>query len=166
MGKLQRRQFIGAVAGVSTLMLGGCGFRMRRAPEFHFDRLWLGGGSAVLPLLRRELTKNASHVVIVSDPNEAQVLLEIISDERREFAVGQTPYGEVREIQMRATLRFRLWLQGQDALTTEDELEQYREYSYSETQALAKDDEQTLLNNDMSKAMAELLLWRLSSMQP
>lgn len=164
MQKQNRRYFLGGLAG-AVAMLGGCGFQLRQAPEFHFQKLWLGGTSEVLVFLRRELAR-VSSVKIVSNPAEAEVLLEIMSDVRRDFAVGQTPYGEVREIQMRSTLTFRLWAQGQDPLATEDELEQYREYSYSETQALAKGDEQDLLFRDMSQSMAQLLLWRLASMRP
>lgn len=162
----RRRRFLALMAATTAgSVLSGCGFQMRQAPEFEFERLWIGGNSEVLGYLRRELALMSS-VTIVQNPLEAQVFLQIISDERRDYAVGQTPSGQVREIQMRAVVTFQLWVPGQDPQETQVELEQFREYSYSETQALAKEDEQQLLSRDMSRAIASQLLWRLASTRP
>lgn len=167
MYKQHRRHLVMALLGAGVIpALGGCGFQLRQAPEFKFQKLWLGGSSEVLVYLRKELRQASDRVMIVPRPQDAEVLLQIVSDERKEVSVGQTPSGQVREIQMRATVVFRLWVQGQDPAVTETEIEQFREYSYSETQALAKDDEKDLLFADMSKVIAQQLLWRLTSIQP
>lgn len=170
MSRMKRRHFLKVVTHISTLGvivgLGGCGFHLRQKPVFHFQTLWLGGSSTVLNDLRRRLRELKIPVTIVSNPLDAQVLLQIVSDENFESVVGQTPTGEVREKQLRVRVIFRLWVQGQDPAETEEMIEQTRESSYSETLALAKSEEEALLYEDMHRSIAEQLLWRLAAMRP
>lgn len=170
MSMMKRRHFLKIASSISTLGaitgLSGCGFQLRQKPVFHFQTLWLGGSSPVLTHLRRRLRELRIPVVITNNPLEAQVLLQIVSDQISESVVGQTPTGEVREKQLRVRVVFRLWSQGQDPAETEEMIEQTRESSYSETLALAKSEEEALLYEDMRRSIAEQLLWRLAAMRP
>lgn len=163
----QKRRFFltMAVALGSLCVLGSCGFELRKAPEFHFKTLCVFGSSDALSYLYKALAQE-SDVELINEPADADVFLEIISDKRDDIAVVQTPTGLVREIQMRGTLLFRLWVRGEDPLGKTVELEENREYSYTETQALAKEEEQRLLNLDISKSFAMQLLWRLAALRP
>lgn len=163
--KQQRRSFLlGILALGSASALSGCGFELRKTPTFNFDTLCIVGSSNALTYLRKDLAQ-WSDVHITNNVAEAEVFLEVVSDKRQEIAVVQTSAGQVREIEMRGRLVFRLWVRGQDPLTGEAELEERREYSFSETQALAKEDEQILLNKDISKAFAAQLLRRLAAVR-
>lgn len=161
----QRRSFLQAALALGAVsVLGGCGFELRKAPEFHFKTLCITGRSDALAYLRQELHL-WSDVVITSNPAEAEVFLDILSDKRDEIAVVQTASGGVREIEMRGRLVFRLWVRGKDPLMGEGELEERYEYSFSETQVLAKEEEQQLLNKDISKSFASQLLRRLTAVR-
>lgn len=162
----KRRFFLSAAMSLGAIsVLAGCGFELRKAPEFHFKTLCVLGSSDALAYLYRSLAEE-SDVQLTNDPAKADVFLEIISDKRNEIAVVETAEGLVREIQMRGSLVFRLWMRGENPLDKTVELEQNREYSYTETQALAKEEEQRLLNDDISKSFAMQLLWRLAALRP
>jgi len=165
----RRRQFLKVVAGygslVAVLGASGCGFKLREAPEFQFQKLWVGGALRITGHVHQYLRDLRSQVEVVSDPKSAQVLLSIDREESVEVVVGQTPTGQVREKQLRMTVTFRMWVQGKDSEETREVLEQFRESSYSETQALAKSEEEELLYEDMRKSIARQLVWRLSALQ-
>lgn len=166
----KRRSFLKVATGYGALLFllsaGGCGFQLRDSPKFQFQKLWLGGSSRITGYIKRFLRDVGSDIVVVSDPKDAEVLLEIENEQTREVIVGQTPTGQVREKQLRMTVTFKMWVPGKDPEASRSVLEQFRESSYSETLALAKSEEEALLYDDMRNSIAQQLVWRLSALQP
>ena len=79
---------------------------------------------------------------------------------------GLNASGQVRELQLRLRIKFRLRTPTGAELIPETELLQQREISYSETIALAKEAEEALLYRNMRTDLVQQLMRRLSLTRP
>ena len=116
--------------------------------------------------LRRALEANA--VQVITDPRQlkaAQVLLDVLVDQREKTVVGMNASGQVREFQLRVRLKFRLRDSAGKELIPETELLQQRDISYNETGALAKESEEALIYRSMQSDIAQQALRRLSAVK-
>jgi LPS-assembly lipoprotein len=95
-------------AAVAPAALAGCGFRLRAAPDFAFDSLHVNAApsSLVGNELRRTLAAGGNLQVV--PPERAQVVLDLLGEQREKVVVGVNASGQVREFQLRSKLRFRL----------------------------------------------------------
>lgn len=156
----RRAWIVAAVAG-----LGGCGFALRRAPELRFRTVALRGFAPRSPLadeLRMHI--NASQTTLVVDAAaQAQVVLEALADARERSVVASTAAGQVREMQLRSRLRFRLSARDGQELIAPTEIILSRDMSYSETAALAKEQEEALLYRAMQSDIVAQVMRRLAA---
>jgi LPS-assembly lipoprotein len=146
-----------------ALALAGCGFQLRKAPEMSFRSVALRGFERRSPLadeLRRSLADVAT---VADDPARAEVVLEALTDTRERSVVASTAAGEVRELQLRVRFRFRLLTPGGRELLPPDELVLSRDMSYNETNALAKEQEETLLYRAMQSDIVNQVMRRVSA---
>ena len=150
-------------------LLAGCGFALRGSPNFAFQSLYIVAPekSALAAELRRGLAGNAKLQVIsdASKVDNAQVVLEILSDQRAKVVTGLTPVGQVTDFQLRLQVKFRLRTAQGKELIAETELAQKRELSFSESAALAKEVEEGLLYRDMQSDIVQQMLRRLASIK-
>lgn len=163
---MQRRKFISLVAGTAA-SVSGCGFALRKAPEFAFATLYSGlpESSPLGVELRRNLQATGK-VRVISDArqiSEAQVVLDVLADQREKVVLSLNSAGQVREFQLRLRFRFRLRTLGGKELIPETELLLQREINFSETQALAKEAEEALLYRDMQSDIVQQLMRRLAA---
>ena len=162
----RRRQFL-ALCGL--LALGACGFQLRGAPDLAFKSIYVGGaeGTALGNELRRNLTSLGT-VQVISDAASqasAQVVLDILAEQREKTVVGVNTSGQVREFQLRLRLKFRLRTpQGKD-LITETEMLQQRDISFNESAVLAKEAEEGLMYRDMQTDIVQQLMRRLAAVR-
>lgn len=161
-----RRRLFSAL--LPAALLAGCGFQLRRAPDFAFERI-LVNASANSPLaneLRRSIASGGQvQVVDVTGAAAAQVILDLLNEQREKVVVGLNATGQVREFQLRTRLRFRLRsLQGRE-LIPETELLQTRDISFTESAALAKEAEENLLYRDMQADLVQQLMRRLAAVK-
>ncbi|HEV7912667.1 MAG TPA: LPS assembly lipoprotein LptE [Albitalea sp.] len=163
--KPQRRSWLVGMAGAA--LLAGCGFELRRAPELPFRTIALTGFDARSPLAEElRMNINASKSTVVVDAtSQAQVVLEALSDARERSVVGSTAAGQVRELQLRTRLQFRLRNAAGRELIESTELVLSRDMSYSESLALAKEQEETLLFRTMQSDIVSQVLRRLAAVQ-
>ena len=163
---MQRRIFITLLAGTAA-SVSGCGFALRKAPEFAFSTLYSGlpESSPLGVELRRSL--NATRKVrVISDArqlSEAQVVLDVLSDQREKVAISLNSAGQVREFQLRLRFRFRLRTLGGKELIPDTELLLQREINFNESQVLAKEAEEALLYRDMQSDIVQQLMRRLAA---
>jgi LPS-assembly lipoprotein len=95
----------------------------------------------------------------------AQVVLDVISEQREKVVVGTTSSGQVREFQLRIRLKFKLRTPNGKDIIPETELLVQRDISYNESAALAKESEEGLLYRDMQTDMVQQLLRRLAAVK-
>ncbi|MDY0107149.1 MAG: LPS assembly lipoprotein LptE [Giesbergeria sp.] len=151
-------------------LLAGCGFRLRGAPEFAFGSIQVAApaGSSLARELVRTLESAGGNLRVLRDaPAQApaDVVLDLLSEQHERAIVGLTPSGQVRELQLRLRVRFRLRTPQGDERIPDTELLQTRDISYSETIALAKEAEEALLYRNMQTDIVQQLLRRLAAVK-
>ncbi len=164
---MQRRAFLTLSATAAALSLSGCGFALRKAPNFAFSTLYssLGEGSPLGVELRRSLQATRK-VEVITDArriNEAQVVLDALSDLREKVVVSTNAAGQVREFQLRMRFRFRLRTLAGKELIPDTEIQQQRDISFNESAVLAKEAEEALLYRDMQSDVVQQIMRRLAA---
>jgi LPS-assembly lipoprotein len=163
---MKRQRFL-AVAGAS-LLLAGCGFQLRQVPHFAFDSIYIGAAanSSVANELKRNIASSGSIAVVdAGHLDSAQVVLDVLADQREKVVVGLNATGQVREFQLRTRLKFKLRTPQGKELIPETELLQQRDISYNESAALAKEAEEGLLYRDMQTDIVQQLMRRLAAVK-
>jgi LPS-assembly lipoprotein len=158
---MRRRLVLAALAALAA----GCGFELRRPTELRFRTIALTGFPPRSPLadeLRRAMNATASTIVVESTAG-AQVVLQAISDAREKSVVASTAAGQVREVQLRARLEFALRTPGGRELIAPTQILLARDMSYSETAALAKEQEEQLLYRAMQNDIVAQVMRRLAA---
>ena len=149
----------------ATALLAGCGFALRRAPELQFRTLQLVGfapHSSLADELRKSI--NASTTTLVVDAAaQAAVQFEALTDAREKSVVASTAAGQVREVQVRARLKFSLRTVSGRELIAPTEIVLSRDLSYNESVALAKEQEEALLYRAMQTDIVAQVMRRLAS---
>jgi len=159
---MQRRRWLLFAAAA----LAGCGFELRQSPKLPFRSLALVGFAQASPIaaaLRLQL--GASSVQVMDAPARAEAVLEALADTREKSVVASTAAGQVREVQLRVKLRFRVATPAGKVLLATDELLLTRDMSYSETAALAKMQEEALLYRAMEDDIVAQVLRRLAALR-
>jgi LPS-assembly lipoprotein len=160
---IQRRTLL----GLAALGLSACGFELRRAPELHFKTLQLAGFKAHSPLadeLRRSIASSTT-TRVVEAASQAEVVLVAIADSRDKGVVTSTTAGQVREVQLRSRLNFRVHTPAGKELIAPTEIALSRDMTYNERDALAKEQEEELLYRGMQSDIAAQVLRRLAALQ-
>lgn len=151
------------------LLLTACGFQLRRAPDFVFERVFINGqpNSPLSEELRRNL-ESLGTLHVISDSRQmetAQVIIDLLSDQREKVVVALNASGQVRQFQLRVRVRFKLrTLQGKELIAPTEILQQ-RDINYSETLALAKETEEALLYKSMQTDVVQQLMRRLAAVR-
>ena len=151
---------------LSATAVTGCGFELRQAPKLPFRSIALVGFAPTSPLaaaLRLQLA--SSQVQLLESPARAEAVLEALADVRERSVVASTAAGQVREVQLRVKLRFRVATPAGKLLLAADELLLTRDMSYSETAALAKAQEELLLYRAMEDDIVAQVLRRLAAIK-
>ena len=155
-------------AGALLAALAGCGFQLRRPPELQLKRIHLKGFdrySSMADELRRQLRLSPG-AQLVEAAGEADAVLEAIVDTSGRVVAASTAAGQVRELTLRAALRFRVLDAAGRELLGPTELAQSRDMSYAENDALAKENEAQLLLRSMHGDIANQVLRRLAALAP
>lgn len=163
-----------AVGALAATALAGCGFQLRGTGlrfAFRTLRLQAAADSDVLESLRAQLQAAGVGVLDTLVPSApgpgpapaAEVVLQVLQDQRERVVVGTTAAGQVRELALRRRFRFALRTPSGRELIPPTELLQERELSFSETVVLGKEAEEALLFDDMRAAVVRQLLVRLAA---
>ena len=153
------------VVGVSA-----CGFQWRSSGDYPF-RTWYANFSLTSPLgveLRRHLL-GTGRIEVWSDPTQlskADAILDILGEERQQVVVGVNASGQVRELQLRLRVKFRLRTPQGTTLIEPVELAQQRDLSFTETAALSKEIEQGMMYRDMQTDIVQQIMRRLAAVKP
>ena len=167
---MQRRIFLASLAaGTASAVLSACGFALRKAPDFAFSTLFSGlpESSPLGVELRRSLnaTRKVRVITDVRQLSEAQVILDVLLDQREKVVLSLNSNGQVREFQLRLRFRFKLRTLGGKELIPATELLLQRDINFSETQVLAKEAEEALLYRDMQSDIVQQLIRRLAAVR-
>lgn len=165
-----RRSALRALALVPVAgLLGACGFKLRQPPDLVFKSIY--ANVAPTSLMGVELRRNLAalgDVELITEParqKEAQVILDLLQELRQKVVVGMGPAGQVREYQLRLSLRFRLRTPQGKEIIPDTELQQQRDISFNESAVLAKETEEESLYRSMQTDIVQQILRRLASIR-
>ena len=164
---MRRRFWLTLMASGAALGAVGCGFALRKAPNFAFKTLFspLGETSPVGVELKRSL-ESGGNVRVINDVrqiDQAEVILEVLGERREKVVVSRNAVGQVREFQLRISFTFRLrGAKGKD-LIANAELVQQRDISFNESAVLAKEAEEGLLYREMQSDIVQQIMRRLAA---
>jgi LPS-assembly lipoprotein len=151
------------ILAATLLLLASCGFRLRGEATLPFESIYVQG-AATSPFtiqLKRSIV-SATKAKLTDRPQEAQVVLHIMSERQDKEILALSGGGRVREYYLRYHVTYRLTdpkVVSEYIAPTEIVLR--RELTYSDAEALAKESEEMLLFRDMQTDAARQLLFRL-----
>lgn len=157
---MRRRFLLGA-----AVALAGCGFELKRPPSLSFATIQLTGFAPRSPLAAElKQSIDASPTTRVVDAlKDAQVVLQAIAESREKVVVAQTAANQIREFELRLRFSFRLRTAAGKDLIPESEIVLRRSLTYSESAALAKEQEEAFLYRSMQTDIVSQVLRRLAS---
>lgn len=154
------------VALGGLLMLGGCGFALRRPAQLQLETVRLKGFTprdTLTDEIRHAIEKRGSTRVV---EDEAQATLEQLLLVRERVMAAQTSAGQVRELTLRLRFRFQVLMPGGRAAIAPTELALARDLSYDESLALAKAHEEEALFRAMQADIVNQVMRRLATVMP
>ena len=154
----RRRLALAALAVGAAATLAACGFHRRIAQPLNYERIALSGfadRSTMADEIKRALPPTAR---IVSNVFESQVVIQAVEDTQKTTAEASTAFGQVRELELHCKLRYRVLDPNGTELLPVVDIERFRDLTYDETDALAKEAEQKALYRDMQSDMAYQLV--------
>ena len=162
-----RRHCLIAVA--ATLGLAGCGFELRKPPNFAFQTMFSNiplASPIGLKLLRN--MESSGKVEVITDAKQverAQVIFEQLYELREKVVISRTASGAIREFQLRLRYRFRVRTQGGKELIPDTDMAITRDINFNETGALSKEAEEAMLYRDMENDLVLQLQRRLAAIR-
>jgi LPS-assembly lipoprotein len=153
-----QRLALATLAVAAAMTLGACGFHRRIPQSLNYERIALSGfadRSTMADEIRRALPSTAH---IAASIAESQVVIQAVEDTQQTTVEASTAFGQVRELELHVKLRYRvLDPKGTELLPLAD-VERFRDMTYDEKDALAKDTELKSLYRDMQSDMAYQLV--------
>lgn len=161
-------------AAVRTVMaialagaVAGCGFHLRNAQSFAFDTVAVTPerGAGVAGELARYFGDRVRPVAPAAGQPPVQAIVDILDETREQAVAGVNTSGQVRELQLRLRVQFRVRTPQGRELISPTTIAQQRELSFNETVVLAKDAEQAALYQDMQSDIVQQILRRVAAIQ-
>ena len=151
-----------------SLGLASCGFALRSSQKFPFKSMYTGpiAASPLLIELSRQVAGTGGVEVIIDQRQveRAEVIFELLQEQREKVVAGRTSSGSVREFLLRTNLRFRLRTREGKELIPETLLVSTTDISYNETLALSKDQEEQMLYSNMGKDLVDQIVRRMAAL--
>ncbi|MBI2311514.1 MAG: hypothetical protein HYU77_03325 [Betaproteobacteria bacterium] len=151
-----------AVALFATAWLASCGFHLRGQLALPFSTVHVPGASALAQELKRSIAAG-TQAQVVDDPKAAQAVLHILSEIREKQILSVNAAGRVREFQLRYRVSVRLVDAASKELMPASEIVLKRDFTFNDTQVLAKESEEALLYKDMQSDAVQQVMRRLAA---
>jgi len=153
----------------APLILAGCGFALRKAPNFGFHSIYLAlpTGAGLGLELRRQL-EGAGQIEVITDAgrkDKADVVLESAGEQRERIVVSRTATGLVSEVQLRVRFAFSVRTPAGRELLPRAEILRQIDQSYSESAALSKEQEALMLYQNMQSDIVQQVMRRLATVK-
>lgn len=147
-------------------VLTACGFHLRGSASLPFKTLWVSFNdtSQLGTELKRNIRSGTS-TQLVSDPKQAEALLDVLGEERVKEILSLNSAGQVREYNLFYKFRFRVHDgKGKDFIPA-TEIVLKRNITVDDNNQLAKAAEENLLYRDMQSDVVQQLLRRLAAIK-
>ena len=147
------------------LALTACGFQLRGTADLAFKNLYMQGSKLTINKnLTRSLKVNG--VTVVDNPEKAELFLEMLSEQREQKILSLSGGGKVREFEIIYRVSFRLRSPSSEIWGPVQTVENRRDFSYDDSQLLAKEAEEERLLEDMRNAATREIMRLLVVQKP
>lgn len=148
-----------------TTLLVACGFHLRGLADLSLNKIHIKNQSlSISKDLNAALKSNG--VKIVQEPEDAQILVDMMNEgtEKRILSLGGR--GTVREFELFYRVSFRIKDSSDELWGAPQMVEGRRDFSYLDTELLAKSYEETQLYEDMRRDAVREIMRRLVAQKP
>jgi len=155
-----------SAALVLTLVVAGCGFKPVGQASMPFDTLYVTAPDySSFGAEFKRFVESGGRTRVTDNPQQAQVILEILSETQEQQILSLTSAGRVAEFLLRYRVVYRLRDNEKRDWIPRGEINLQRDYTYDDTIVLAKENEAQLLFKDMKNDAIQQLVRRLSAAQ-
>jgi len=148
-------------AGAALCMaLAGCGFHLRGQTSLPFESIYVSGSPVFANQVARAV-RAGSKTRIADNQKDAEVTLQILSEQRERVILSLSSSGRVQEITLRYRVSYRLTNAKGVEYTPPSEIELRRDVTYNATDVLGKEQEEALLYRDMQNDAVQQVVRRL-----
>ena len=146
-----------------SVALAGCGFRPSAARPLPFQTLYIDAPrySSFAGDLRRYIA-SSSQPKLVARPEDAQVVLQVLSELQETQILSLTTAGQVAEYELRYRVSYRLHDNANKDWIPPNDISLRRDLTYDVQAVLAKADEQELLFRSMREDAVRQMMRRMS----
>ena len=157
-------------AALLALPLASCGYYLRGSTpdsQLALDSVYLDAPSGT-PLERdlRTSIRSQRTAKLVNDPKTAQVSLRVLSDKQERKVLTLNSQGQVREYSLTYRIRYEVADKDNKKLLAPSEIALQTILSYSESQVLAKEQEERLIFDDLRRDAISQIMRQLAQVKP
>jgi LPS-assembly lipoprotein len=136
------------IALLMLLIISSCGFHMRGMTEISFKTISLEGKElSFTKNLKKVLNRNK--VAIVSSTENPELKVELLSEESEKRILSLSGQGLVREFEIFYRVRYRVKTIDSEIWSQENIIEARRDFTYSDSNLIGKEEEERQLNEAM-----------------
>jgi LPS-assembly lipoprotein len=154
---------VAVLLALTAATLAGCGFHLSSAPPLPFQTLYIDAPrySSVAGELKRYIA-SGDRPKLAARPEDAQVVLQVLSEVQELQILSLTTAGQVAEYQLRYRVAFRLHDNANKDWIAPNEILLRRDLTYDNQAVLAKENEESLLYQSMREDAARQIMRRMS----
>ncbi len=166
-----RRHLVAALLAVLlTTSLAGCGYYLRGSTpdsQLPFESVYVDAPSGT-PLERelRTAIRSQRSTQLIDDPKAAMVALRVLDEKQERKVLTLNSQGQVREFSLTYRIRYELANQKNKKLLEPTEIALQTILSYSESQVLAKEQEEKLIFDDLRHDAISQIMRQLAQVKP
>jgi LPS-assembly lipoprotein len=133
---------------LTILMITSCGFHLRGMTEISFKTVSLEGKElSFTKNLKKTLASNKVAIVLPTENPELRI--ELLSEESEKRILSLSGQGLVREFEIFYRVRYRVKTVDSETWSQENILETRRDFTYSDSNLIGKEEEERQLNESM-----------------
>lgn len=165
---LKNRRLLTAVLA-STLMLSACGFKLRGSilgNDLPFKSIFISAAeNSTLGSELRRYIRGSGELAIKDRPEDAEAILDIVSEVRNKVILSLNSQGRVREFVLNYQVTIRIRNNAGATYLAPTVIALKRDLSYNESQVLAKEEEEKMLYRDMQSDAVQQILRRMAAIK-
>jgi LPS-assembly lipoprotein len=136
------------IALLMLLIISSCGFHMRGMTEISFKTISLEGKELSFTKNLKKVL-NSNKVAIVSSTENPELRVELLSEESEKRILSLSGQGLVREFEIFYRVRYRVKTIDSEIWSQEDIIETRKDFTYSDSNLIGKEEEERQLNEAM-----------------
>ena len=136
------------IAILFLLVITSCGFHMRGMTEISFKTISLEGKELSFTKNLKKIL-NTNKVAIVSPTDNPELRVELLSEESEKRILSLSGQGLVREFEIFYRVRYRIKTSDSDIWSQENIIETRKDFTYSDSNLIGKEEEERQLNEVM-----------------